>query len=57
MAKTNKLIENKLEGLPPQVRELASIALEYAESEPQPLVTERLKNAIRRIVKSNEEAS
>ena len=57
MAKTNKLIEKKLEEFPPQVRELASLALEYAESDPQPLVTERLKSAIRRIVKSNEEAS
>jgi hypothetical protein len=54
MAKTNKLIEEKLEKFPPEVRELASRALEYAESDPQQLVTEKLKSAIRRIMKAKE---
>ena len=54
MAETHQLIRNKLSKYPPDVQELATRALELAESMPETSVTEQLKGVVRQITKEQE---
>jgi hypothetical protein len=54
VAKTHKLIMAKLEKYPPDVQELASCALELAESMPESSVFEQLKGVVRKITREHE---
>lgn len=54
MAKTHQLIRDKLKKYPQAIQELATRALELAESMPELSVTEQLKGAVRQIIKEKE---
>jgi hypothetical protein len=54
MAKTHQLVRDKLKKSPSDVRELATRALELAESMPESSVTEQLKGVVRQITKEKE---
>ncbi len=54
MTKTHQLIRDKLKNFPPDVQALATQALELAESMPESIVAERLKGAVRQIIKDKE---
>lgn len=51
MSDVNELILNKLKEYPPSVLELASKALELAQSFPEQSVAEQLKSVVRQIAK------
>jgi hypothetical protein len=54
MDKTHKLLKDKLKKYPSDVQELASRALDFAESLPEISVAEQLKGVVRQIIKEKE---
>lgn len=55
MPQTHKLITEKLQEYPEDVRALAIRALELSETNPETFVVEQLKGAVKQIVKEKDE--
>jgi len=54
MNEIHRLIKEKIENYPPDVRALATRALEFSESMPEAAVVEQLKGVARNIIKDRE---
>lgn len=54
MGEIHRLIKEKLNGYPKDVRMLATRALEFSESMPEAAVVEQLKGVARNIIKDRE---
>lgn len=56
MAKTHRLIMDKIQKYPVEIQVLATRSLELAESMPESSVFEELKGVVRQILKEKEES-